>query len=327
MGEFAEIKFIDLFCGIGGFRQALESFGSTCVFSSDWDKDAQDTYELNYGERPAGDITQIEADNIPEHQVLCGGFPCQPFSISGKMNGFSDARGTLLHEILRIAQKHQPEVLFLENVRNYLNHACGETMRTTLLLLNEMGYDTHYKVLSASNYGIPQKRERLYIVCFRKDLEACRFTFPLPEKTHVALEDILLPGEDSSIDDLVIERVDVVWKENLISARENGPIRIGTVGKGGQGERIYSPKGHAVTLSAFGGGVGAKTGLYLIEGKVRRLHPRECARLMGFPETFQLHKRRNVCYKQFGNSVAIPVVKKIFHEIQKSLLSSKQKAA
>lgn len=327
MGEFADIKFIDLFCGIGGFRQSLESFGSTCVFSSDWDKDAQDTYQLNYGERPVGDITQIEADDIPEHQVLCGGFPCQPFSISGKMNGFSDARGTLLYEILRIAKTHQPEVLFLENVRNYLNHACGETMRTTLLLLNEIGYDTYYKILSASNYGIPQKRERLYIVCFRKDLKVGSFNFPLSEKTDVALEDILLPGEDSSIDDLVIERVDVVWKENLISTRENAPIRIGTIGKGGQGERIYSTKGHAVTLSAYGGGVGAKTGIYLIEGKVRRLHPRECARLMGFPETFQLHKRRNVCYKQFGNSVAIPVVKKIFNQIQKSLHSSEKKAA
>lgn len=200
-------------------------------------------------------------------------------------------------------------------------------MRTTLSLLNEIGYDTHYKILSASNYGIPQKRERLYIVCFRKDLKVGSFNFPLSEKTDVALEDILLPGQDSSIDDLVIERVDVVWKENLISGRENAPIRIGTLGKGGQGERIYSTKGHAVTLSAYGGGVGAKTGIYLIEGKVRRLHPRECARLMGFPENFQLHKRRNVCYKQFGNSVAIPVVKKIFNQIQKSLHSSEKKAA
>jgi DNA (cytosine-5)-methyltransferase 1 len=134
------LNFIDLFCGVGGFRQALSSLGHSCVFSSDLDKDARETYQTNYGEMPVGDITKIEAHAIPTHEVLCGGFPCQPFSISGKMNGFGDARGTLLYEILRIARVHKPKVLFLENVKNYQSHAGGRTMETTLSLLKEAGY-------------------------------------------------------------------------------------------------------------------------------------------------------------------------------------------
>ena len=155
------LNFIDLFCGVGGFRQALSSLGHTCVFSSDSDKDARKTYQANYGELPAGDIKKIEADEIPIHEVLCGGFPCQPFSISGKMNGFGDARGTLLYEILRIARVHKPKVLFLENVKNYQSHAGGRTMETTLSLLKEAGYKPYYQVLNASGYGVPQKMGRL----------------------------------------------------------------------------------------------------------------------------------------------------------------------
>jgi DNA (cytosine-5)-methyltransferase 1 len=321
------LNFIDLFCGVGGFRQALGSLGHTCVFSSDWDKDARETYQANYDELPAGDITKIEADEVPMHQVLCGGFPCQPFSISGKMNGFGDARGTLLYEILRIASVHRPKVLFLENVKNYQSHAGGRTMDTTLSLLKEAGYRTYFQVLNASGYGVPQKRERLYFVCFRKDQEIIPFHFPESVNENVALEDILLPEGDPLLDDLFIERDDLRLREFKDLTRENKPIRIGTVGKGGQGERVYSPKGHAITISAFGGGVGARTGMYLIGDRIRRLHPRECARLMGFPEDFVLHERRNVCYKQFGNSVAVPVIRSIFAEIQKCLEGTSLQAA
>lgn len=323
----AGFKFIDLFCGIGGFRQALEGLGNLCVFSSDWDKDARETYFVNYGECPKGDITKIDSKTIPKHQILCAGFPCQPFSISGKMDGFDDARGTLLHEILRIARAKKPEILFLENVKNYLNHGEGSTMAKTLSLLKEAGYETFYKILNASDYGVPQRRERLYFVCFRKDLEISSFHFPQPQKNSVMLEDILLTKKEFSADEFIIDRDDLRMVKDVDLIRVNGTVRIGTVGKGGQGERIYSPKGHAITLSAFGGGVGAKTGLYLIEGKVRRLHPRECARLMGFPETFKLHSRRNVCYKQFGNSVAIPVVRAVLNEIQKILTDCRLRAA
>ena len=131
----------------------------------------------NFGESPVGDITKIEASVIPEHQILCGGFPCQPFSISGNQGGFQDARGTLLYEILRIADYHQPEVLFLENVRNYESHAGGKTLATTLCLIEKAGYEPFTKVLNASEYGVPQKRERLYFVCFRRDLGISKFNF------------------------------------------------------------------------------------------------------------------------------------------------------
>ena len=322
-----KLKFIDLFCGIGGFRIALKSLGHDCVFSSDLDKDAQHTYKVNFDETPVGDITKVDASVIPEHQILCGGFPCQPFSISGNQAGFQDSRGTLLHEILRIADHHQPEVLFLENVRNYVSHAEGETLAMTLNLMEEAGYDPFFKVLNSSDFGIPQKRERLYFACFRKDLRISEFEFPQPTKSDVAVEDILLLGGDPMLDDLFIEREDLTLAKEFPESREKKPIRVGTVGKGGQGERIYSSKGHAITLSAYGGGIGAKTGIYLINERLRRLHPRECARLMGFPESFKLHNRRNVCYKLFGNSVVIPVVKKIFQEIEKSLSNIDLKAA
>jgi len=325
--KIEKLDFIDLFCGIGGFRYALENLGHNCVFSSDWDKDAQATYSRNFGDFPHGDLTKIKSHDIPPHHILCGGFPCQPFSISGKQHGFADARGTLLDEILRIGKFHTPQVLFLENVKNYLSHANGATLTTTLECLRNAGFDVFYKVLNASNFGVPQKRERLYFVCFRKDLGIYDFSFPEPCNSDVALEDILLSPKSSTLEGLYINRDDLRLSATIDHSRENRSIRTGTVGKGGQGERIYSSKGHAITLSAFGGGVGAKTGMYLIDGKVRRLHPRECARLMGFPEEFKIHERRNVSYKQFGNSVAIPVVKRIFQEIQKSLFNAYRKAA
>ena len=310
-----EVSFIDLFCGVGGFRHALNSPDNRCVFSSDIDPDARFIYAQNWGEQPVGDIVEVEVGDIPAHDVLCGGFPCQPFSISGNQGGFEDARGTLLHEILRIAQHHQPRVLFLENVKNFLSHGGGETLAKTIELLNRAGYQVHYSLLNASRYGVAQKRERVYFVCFRKELGIEDFRFPEPSDEEVAVEDILLPSDDPRLLNLIIERTDLWMKKILPTERESRPLRIGTVGKGGQGERVYSPKGHAITLSAFGGGIGAKTGMYLIDGQIRRLHPEECRRMMGFPDGFKLHERPNVSYKQFGNSVAVPVVRKIFQSI------------
>ena len=310
-----EIKYIDLFCGVGGFRYGLNSSTSQCVFSSDIDPDAREVYTQNGGEQPVGDIVEVQVEDVPAHDVLCGGFPCQPFSISGNQGGFEDARGTLLHEILRIAQHHQPRVLFLENVKNFLSHGGGETLAKTIELLNRAGYQVHYSLLNASRYGVAQKRERVYFVCFRNDLGIVDFLFPEPSDEDVAVEDILLPSDDPRLLDLIIERTDLRMKKILPTERENRTLRIGTVGKGGQGERVYSPKGHAITLSAFGGGIGAKTGMYLIDGQIRRLHPEECRRLMGFPDGFKLHDRPNVSYRQFGNSVAVPVVRKIFQSI------------
>ena len=160
--------------------------------------------------------------------------------------------------------------------------------------------------------------ERLFFVCFRKELEVKEFSFPEPTWEDVVLEDILMPEEDPRLDDLFIERDDLKLRNELPVERENRPLRIGTVGKGGQGGRVYSVKGHAITLSAFGGGIGAKTGMYMVGDRVRRLHPLECS-LMGFPDGFTLHQKFNVCYKQFGNSVVVPVVAAITEEIERVL--------
>ena len=314
-----KLKFIDLFCGIGGFRQALEKRGHQCVFSSDWDPHAQWVYQENYGEIPFGDLSKVRDEDAPVHDLLCAGFPCQPFSISGNQLGFEDARGTLLHELLRIARAQRPDVLLLENVRNYLRHDEGRTHAATLDLLDRAGYCVFYQIINSSGFGVPQKRERLFFVCFRKELEVKEFSFPEPTWDDVALEDILMSEGDSRLDDLFIERDDLRMSNDLPVVRENRPLRIGTVGKGGQGERVYSVKGHAITLSAFGGGIGAKTGMYLVGDRVRRLHPLECSRLMGFPDGFTFHQKLNVCYKQFGNSVVVPVVAAITEEIERVL--------
>jgi DNA (cytosine-5)-methyltransferase 1 len=217
--------------------------------------------------------------------------------------------------------------LFLENVKNFLGHAGGRTLETTIGLLDRLGYHVHYSVLNASRYGVAQKRERIYFVCFRKDLGVLEFKFPDPTDEDVAVEDFLLPQNDVRLEELIIERDDLCMSSELPSSRENRPLRIGTVGKGGQGERIYSPKGHAITLSAFGGGIGAKTGMYLVDGRIRRLHPEECRRLMGFSDGFRLHARKNVSYKQFGNSVAVPVVSKIVSAIDQFLDGQTRRAA
>ncbi len=321
------MKFVDLFCGIGGFRQALMGDASSCVLSSDCDRHAQHVYHQNYGETPIGDITKFPSADVPKHDILCGGFPCQPFSISGNQYGFKDERGTLLHEILRIARVAKPAVLFLENVKNYLTHDGGRTMRRTIELIQESGYSVFHDMVDSSGFGVPQKRVRLFFVCFRKDLDINDFSFPEPFNEDVALEDILLPADDPRLNSLWIDRNDFRMKAELPVERESKPLRIGTIGKGGQGERVYSTKGHAVTLSAFGGGVGAKTGMYLVDGKIRRLHPEECREIMGFAEGFKVHPRQNIAFQQFGKSVAVPVVRAIGDRIKSILNHSSRIAA
>ncbi len=301
--------FVDLFAGIGAFRTALESFGAKCVFSCEWDKDAQDTYETNYGDRPAGDITGIREEDVPSHDILCAGFPCQPFSISGKRLGFADTRGTLFFDVARIVNHHRPMVALLENVKNFASHDGGRTLRTVIDTMGDLGYFVSHDVLNAANYGVPQKRERIYIVCIRKDAGVGRFTFPEPIPLRRHLCDLLLP--DSETDEFVVRRNDVVMSVNEPDHYSDTPLRLGIVNKGGQGERIYSPKGTAITLSAHGGGAGAKTGLYLINNRIRRLAPRECARLDGFPDSFAVHKNKNAAYRQFGNSIVVDVLQHI----------------
>ncbi len=318
-----KIKYIDLFAGIGGFHQAMSSFGAECVFASEWDKYAAQVYYENYGIRPKGDITTIKEQEIPKHDILCGGFPCQAFSISGKQRGFEDTRGTLFFDIVRIIKYHNPKVLFLENVRNFEKHDSGRTLKTVIESLQNIGYNVFIKVLNASNYELPQNRERIFIVCFRNDLKINMFNFPKPHNKKTCLMDIL---ENNPIDAKVINRPDIVFTRKFTPQIDlfgeidlpNKPIQIGYVNKGGQGERIYSPYGHAITLSAYGGGVGSKTGLYFVNNVIRKLSPRECARLLGFPDNFKIDSSLTQSYKQFGNSVAINVLKSIIKEIYKT---------
>ncbi|MDO4764344.1 MAG: DNA cytosine methyltransferase [Flavobacteriaceae bacterium] len=317
-------NFIDLFAGIGGFHQAMKITNTQCVFSCEWDKHAAEIYEQNYGITPFGDITQIDETQIPSHDILCAGFPCQAFSVSGKQKGFEDTRGTLFFDIARIVKHHQPKVVFLENVKNLAKHDKGNTLKVILKTLTDLGYQVYYQVLNTSDFGLPQNRERVYFVAFHNSVDSNNFQFPKPNGKKVVLRHFL---EDNPEDGKVIERSDIeIYKEyqvpkNLFGEEEypNKPIQIGKVNKGGQGERIYHPDGHAITLSAYGGGVGAKTGLYLIDGKVRKLSPRECARIQGFPDDFIIHPSTAQAYKQFGNSVSVDVLKAITQEIMKVL--------
>ncbi|MDQ2085145.1 DNA (cytosine-5-)-methyltransferase [Herbivorax sp. ANBcel31] len=313
MKELANMTFVDLFAGIGGFRIALEKFGAKCVFTSEWDKYAQKTYETNFGETPKGDISLISEKDISPHDILCAGFPCQAFSISGKQQGFEDSRGTLFFEIARIVKCHKPKILFLENVANLKNHSDGKSILRMVEILEDMGYKVFYEVLNASNYGVPQSRKRVYFIAFRQNLHVENFEFPLPTNEDVALEDILVSNNEAS--NYIINREDIMLKNIEVAERANRPIRVGIINKGGQGDRIYSPKGHAITLSAYGGGSGAKTGAYLVDGVIRKLSPKECLAALGFPEGYILPVSDSQAWKQCGNSVAVPVLIKIMEQV------------
>lgn len=318
--ELKGYTFIDLFAGIGGFHYALNSFGAKCVFASEIDQNAVETYFRNHHLKPFGDITQIDEKNIPEHDILCGGFPCQAFSISGNQKGFEDTRGTLFFDIARIVKYHQPKILFLENVKNFEKHDKGKTLKVVQDTLEKLNYTVFYQILNTSNFGLPQNRERIYIVGFHKKfIEKPDFQFP-KENIITKIEDIL---EEKPIDGKIIERDDVFFYKKYEAKIDlfgniilpNKPYQIGKVNKGGQGERIYDINGHAITLSAHGGGVGSKTGLYKIGKTIRKLSVRECARLQGFPENFIFPKSISQAQKQFGNSVSIDVLQYILKEI------------
>lgn len=205
----------------------------------------------------------------------------------------------------------------MENVKNFVSHDNGNTLKVVRNTMVDLGYDFYSDVLNSLDFGIPQKRERIYMVCFRKDLNIKNFTFPKTFKLSTFVEDLLLPDKDVS--NLIINRPDIVLEDIEIKENSNKTIRIGTVGKGGQGERIYSPKGIAITLSAYGGGVFSKTGGYLINGKTRKLHPRECARIMGYPDSYLIHPSSSQAYKQFGNSVVVNVLQYITKNMGEAL--------
>ena len=319
-----KLDFIDLFAGIGGFRLGLQSQGDNCVFSSEWDSDSQFTYQMNFGVTPHGDITKINESDVPDHDILCGGFPCQAFSVSGKQLGFEDSRGTLFYDILRIARHKQPKVIFLENVRNLLRHDSGRTIAIIERSLKDLGYTVFFQALRSSDYGVPQARNRVYIVAFRGDLEVDHFDFPSPTRDLQVVRDILEPM--SGPGDFEIRRNDIqIYGDEMAVSDPRKPLQIGKINKGGQGERVYSVYGAGITLSAYGGGAASKTGAFLVDGKVRKLTPRECARLQGFPENFTPHPNTRLAYKQFGDSVSVPVISLIYKEIRQAMLLSANK--
>ena len=306
-----EITFIDLFCGIGGFRLALESLGARCVFSCDKDRQARKTYQANFGEEPEGDITTIAADSIPDFNILCGGFPCQPFSIAGKQRGFKDTRGTLFFEIARIAKVKQPEVVFLENVANLARHDNGNTLRVILDTLDGLGYNVHYQVLNVAYYGVPQIRKRIYFVCFRKDLQV-DFSFPKPTFEDVAVEDYL---EENVDEKYYLDINSITFYKPDTDVRQLDTYRMGYIGSISQGRRVYGVKGCAPTFVVSARGPAGSTEAYYINGRVRRLTPYESKRIMGFPDDFIFPVKEERIYQQLGNSVAVPVVRMIAEKI------------
>jgi DNA (cytosine-5)-methyltransferase 1 len=295
----------------------MESFGAECVFSSEIDKYCQETYYDNTGHLPAGDITKVKEENILKHDILCAGFPCQSFSQSGTQLGLNDPRGQLFFDIVRIAAYHKPKLLLLENVPTLLTHDNNKTFQTIIANLDSIGYDVFYEVLNSSDFGVPQHRKRLYIMVFHRSLDVKQLNVPRGTFLPVYLKDILLTDEETV--DYRVHRDDVVYLDVDKERYGHRPLKIGTITKGGQGNRVYSEKGHAITLSANGGGVGRNTGLYLINGHLRKLHPRECARLMGFPDTFIINKKPAQALKQFGNSVVINVLQHILKNISEQV--------
>ena len=298
--------FIDLFCGIGGFRVALERKGLKCVFSSDIDEKARTVYSMNFGEMPHGDITKISEESIPSHDILCAGFPCQSFSAAGNQGGLSDGRGALFYEIIRIAKHHQPKVLLMENVRNILSIDDGDVWKTIRKEIRDIGYEFHAFSLNSSAYGYPQKRERIYIICILNDSGIeLKFWNLQPTYKKCYFEDIL----EENCQDRTIERPDIVIEDKKDTEYTLYPRCIGYFGKARQGERIYSIKGHSVCLLASGG-----CGYFLIDGKVRRASLLECKRLMGFPDNHFINKG-NQGYKQIGNAVMPPMIEVVYDKI------------
>ena len=305
-----DFTFIDLFAGIGGIRIPFQELGGKCVFTSEWDKFAQKTYRVNFGEEPQGDITKIDAKDIPDFDVLLGGFPCQPFSQAGLKKGFSDTRGTLFFEIERIIQEKRPKAFLLENVKQLRGHDKGRTLKVILEHIDALNYYVKAEVLRAGDFGVPQNRERIYIVGISKDHydlpDDYDFEFPTPTYEKTRLGDIL----ERNVDDKYTIS-DALWDGHQRRKKEHQE-------KGnGFGYSLFNDESeYANTISARYYKDGSEILIDQGEGKnPRKLTPRECARLQGFPEEFIITVSDTQAYKQFGNSVAIPVVRAVAKRI------------
>jgi len=343
------MKFIDLFAGIGGFRLAAEENGLECVFSSEIDKFAREVYKENFGEHPQGDITQIEASDIPNFDILFAGFPCQPFSYAGQLQGFEDkTRGTLFFDIMRILKQKKPAMFLLENVKGLKSHRKGETMEIILEQLSKLGYHLHWEILNSLDYGVPQSRERWYCVGFNKDIH---FEFPKPENKSVTIKDII---DEESNDDISLKLSEFEMariKHHFKQCPLNSPVQIRVnhdnskynpdTKKGKYGIYSYLKKDNSLRFHV---GDVAKTQIQeayycnldsytpsIIAARApklwdlgRHLSVRECARLQGFPESFKLATSATQAKKQLGNSITLPVVTKIIENMLVAYESNKQ---
>lgn len=327
-------KSIDLFAGIGGIRlgfdQAFKGDIQT-VFVSEWDKKAVETYKANFGEgvEVVGDITKVDEKNIPEHDILLAGFPCQAFSLAGQKKGFEDARGTLFFDVARIVKYHKPKVVFCENVKNLVNHDRGRTFKVIKSVLEDLGYTVFYKVLNSKNFGVPQNRERIYVVAFRNDIAPETFAFPEKVDDTKVIEDIVESKEVSP---------KYYLSNTYLSSLKRHKERHASKGNGfGYEVRDYDSIAAAIVC----GGMGRERNLIIdkrltdftpvthIKGEInsefiRKMTPREWARLQGFPDDFKFVVADTHLYKQFGNSVTVPVIKAIAGEI-KTILADRKK--
>lgn len=321
-------KFIDLFAGIGGFRLAFQNLKGKCIFTSEWDKYSKKTYRANFGEVPFGDITQKTTKNyIPDlFDILCAGFPCQAFSIAGKRGGFEDIRGTLFFDVAEIIKNKKPKAIFLENVKGLRNHDKGKTLTTILNVLREdLGYYVpEPQVINAKEFGVPQNRERIFIVGFRSDLGITDFKYPEPTNKNAVLGDILEENEVS---------VKYYLSTTYVQTLKNHRARHESKGNG-FGYEIIPKSGIANAVVC--GGMGRERNLVFddrltnfkpitnISGEVnregiRKMTPREWARLQGFPDNFKIIVSDAQAYKQFGNSVAVPAIQATAEKIIEKL--------
>jgi len=320
-----DFTFIDLFAGIGGFRIPIQELKGKCVFTSEFNYQAQRTYEHNFGEVPFGDITKLDLNIVPKHDVLTAGFPCQPFSISGKMKGFEDTRGTLIYNVFQIIEKRKPKVVFLENVKHLIHHDKGNTLKTIIKDLEEFGYKVSWKLLNASDFGVPQNRERIIIIGHKDK----KFDFAkLKTKPKTILKDVL----DKDVEFEYLNEPYTILKDYRV--QESGLIFIGhrnkSIRKTGvrpgtehlsrvhkQPNRIYSSDGLHPALPSQ-----ESSGRFWIydEGNVRKLTINECYKIMGFPDKFIKNTNLSHSYRQIGNSVCIPMIKEITKQIKIQLL-------
>lgn len=312
--------FIDNFGGIGGFRLGLKRWGLECVFACDKDPRCRATYLLNHGILPAPDIYRVREEQVPPHDIACYGIPCQAWSKSGSRGGKSDPRGVLHLEMLRLVGHHRPKVVLAENVPQFLSLDGGPAFCEIVAALEGWGYAVSYEVLNASGFGVPQNRERLYIVAIRKDCLRQAFRFPAPAENNVELASVLEPPRATYRSATNIKEYRRVAPDKVRWDKiGKGLIKIGCVNDDTQGDRIYSPRGHSVTLTASTGGWGAGMGLYEVNGVIRRLTPREAARCMGFPESYRFLCAPRIAGSQLGNAVVVNVVTAIVEQLFKAV--------